>query len=161
MHRTERLISRPGTVEAFVAAGTAALGFANGGYGNVAVAIVAIASWVGAGLFAWSRPAPLTRASAITVACLAGLFALSLLSMAWADDAGRAFIAATRVGGYLGLLVLAALAIPRTGARRWLVGLAIGLGIVVAAGLATRFDPSLFGGGDRSLDASFPTRTAA
>ena len=156
MHRTERLISRPGAVEAFVAAGTAALGFANGGYGNVAVAIVAIATWVVAGLVAWSRPAPLTRASSITVACLAGLFALSLLSMAWADDAGRAFIAAARVGGYLGMLVLAVLAIPQTGARRWLAGVAIGLGIVVGAGLATRLDPSLFGGGDQSLDATFP-----
>ncbi len=156
MHRSERLISRPGAVAASVATGTAAVGFVQYLNSSVGIAIIAVAAWLLAAAVAWIvRPAPLSRAALVTVACLGGLFVLSIASMAWADDAGRALIAATRVGGYLGLLALVVIAVPRTGPRPWLAGVAAGLGIVVLAGLATRCDPSLFGGGDRSLVREF------
>ncbi|HMC06109.1 MAG TPA: O-antigen ligase family protein [Solirubrobacterales bacterium] len=142
-----------------VTVATAALAFANGGYSETLVAGATIGVWVlvAVGVLAggWAR-APIPRAALAAGACLAALVALSALSMIWANDAGRAFVAFVRADGYLGLFALVALAAPRMGARVWLIGLAAGLTLVTAAALGTRFDPSLFGGGDRELNAALP-----
>jgi tetratricopeptide (TPR) repeat protein len=137
-----------------------ALAFADGGYFPQARAIATAVVWliVSIGVLArlW-RPWPLPRVALLAGGCLAAVTALSALSMVWADDAGRSFDAAVTAAGYLGLFTLVAFAAPRTGIRPWLVGLTIALTIVCLAALATRFDPSLFGGGDRSLEAALPT----
>jgi O-Antigen ligase len=155
VHRIERLISRRGAVEASVAAGTAALGFVQYLNASTAIGIIVVAAWVLAAAVVLARPRPLSTPALAAVGCLAGLFVLSLVSMAWADDAGRAFIAAARVGGYLGLLVLVVAAVPSTGIRPWLVGIAAGISLIVLVALASRCDPALFGGGDRSLAEQF------
>src|SRR5262249_35067988 len=51
---------------------------------------------------------------------------------------------------------LVALSTPRIGVRAWLAGLAVGLTVVCVVSLGTRFDPSLFGGGDRQLSSALP-----
>jgi hypothetical protein len=158
MRPSKRLISDRSIVAVPVAVAVAGLAFDNGGYGNVAVAIVAIAAWAGAGACAWVlRPGPPSRAVVLAAAALTGLLLLSVASMAWANDAGRAFAASERVAAYLGLFLLAVVTLPRSGPRPWLTGLAAGIAIVGAAALASRCDPALFGGGDRSLYASLPS----
>ena len=89
--------------------------------------------------------------------CLAALAALSALSMAWADDAGRAFVAAVRVAGYAGTFAAVAAWAPRTRRRDWIAGLAVGSTAIAVGALASRFDPALFGGGDRSLQTVLPS----
>jgi hypothetical protein len=144
---------------AFVAVAYSALAFADGGYSQELISGATIGIWlvvaIGVATRAWPR-APLPTPAVVSGCCLAGLGALSALSMLWADDAGRAFFSVVRVGGYLGLLALVVAASPRGGARDWLGGLAAGLTIVCVASLATRFDPSLFGDGDRTLSQALP-----
>jgi len=145
---------------AFVAVAYAALAFADGGYSQELIAGATIGIWLVLGIVvvarAWPR-ALLPVPAVVTGTCLAGLGGLSALSMLWADDAGRAFFAVVRVAGYLGLFALVVAGSPPGGARAWLVGLAAGLTIVCAAALSTRFDPSLFGGGDRHLSELLPS----
>lgn len=142
-----------------VAAAYAALAFSNGGYSTELIAAVTVAEWWIVILALITRvwpggvvPGPAIRAGA----CLAALGAFTALSMIWANDAGRAFVEVVRVAGYLGLFVMVVISSGRTGARPWLLGIAGGLGIVVLGSLASRFDPSLFGGADRSLFAQLP-----
>jgi hypothetical protein len=142
-----------------VAGAYAALAFSSGGYSTEVIAAVTVAEWWIVILALVSRvwPGGLIPKSAIRAGvCLAGLAGLTALSMIWADDAGRAFVEVVRVAGSLGLFVLVVISSGRTGARPWLLGLAGGLLIVVLGALASRFDPSLFGGGDRSLLAELP-----
>jgi hypothetical protein len=142
-----------------VAIAYTALAIADGGASQRLTAAATIGVWVlvavGAGARAWSlRSVP--RTAIVAGGCLAGLGALTSLSMIWADDAGRAFAAFVRVAGYLGLFSLVALSTPRSGVRGWLAGLAVGATVVCLVSLGTRFDPSLFGGGDRQLNAALP-----
>jgi O-Antigen ligase len=142
-----------------VAIAYTALALADGGASQRLTAAATIGVWVvvavGAGARAWSlRSVP--RTAIVAGGCLAGLGALTALSMIWADDAGRAFAAFVRVAGYLGLFSLVALSTPRSGVRAWLAGLAVGATVVCLASLGTRFDPSLFGGGDRALSTALP-----
>jgi hypothetical protein len=150
----------PGVVTAvLVAAAYAALAYSNGGYSTQVIAAATVAIWWVVIVVLATRLLPRRRVPTLALAagaCLAGFGALTALSMIWANDAGRAFTEIVRVAGYLGLFVLAVLASARTGARPWLTGLAGGLVIVVAGSLASRFDPSLFGGGDRSIFAALP-----
>jgi hypothetical protein len=148
-----------GTV-VLVAVAYTALALANGGSSQRLTAAAAIAVWltvaVGALARAWSlRSVP--KAAIVAGACLAGLGVLTALSMIWANDSARAFVAFVRVTGYLGLFTLVVLCVPRSGVRAWLVGLAMGLTVICALSLGARFDPSLFGGGDRDLGALLPT----
>jgi len=158
--KASSILSRTHATVALVAIAYVALAFADGGYFPQARAIATAAVWLilSIGILArvW-RPWPLPRAALLAGACLAAVAALSALSMIWADDAGRAFGAAVTAAGYLGLFTLVAFAAPRMGIRPWLLGLTIAVTIVCLAALATRFDPSLFGGGDRSLEAALPT----
>jgi hypothetical protein len=143
-----------------VAVAYTALALANGGSSQRLTAAATIAVWlavaVGALARAWSlRSVP--KEAVVAGACLAGIGILTALSMIWANDSGRAFAAFVRATGYLGLFTLVVLCVPRSGVRAWLVGLALGLTVVCALSLGTRFDPSLFGGGGRDLGAVLPT----
>jgi hypothetical protein len=160
-----REIGRPiepfkhGTI-VLVAVAYTALALSNGGSSQRLTAAATIAVWlavaVGAAARVWSlRRVP--RSAVVAGGCVAGLGALTALSMLWADDAGRAFAAFVRVAGYVGLFTLVALCVPKSGVRAWLAGLVVGLTIVCLASLGTRFDPSLFGNGDRSLGVVLPT----
>jgi O-Antigen ligase len=160
MRRAMRSIEpfKHGTL-ALVAVAYTALAFADGGASQRLTAAATIAIWlavaIGAVARAWPRR-PVPRAAIVAGGCLAGLGLLTALSMIWADDAGRAFVAFVRVEGYLGLFTLVVVSAPRSGPRAWLAGLAAGLTIVCVASLGTRFDPSLFGGGDRELGSVLP-----
>jgi len=145
---------------ALVAAAYAALAFADGGYSQELIAGATLGVWLAVAICVAGglRPfLPLPVPALVAGACLAALGALSALSMLWADDAGRAFFAVVRVAGYLGLFALVVVVSRTGGIRAWLGGLALGLAIVCVAALATRFDPSLFGGGDRSLSQALPS----
>jgi hypothetical protein len=126
----------------------------NGGYATTAVAWGVIAIWavvaIGIAIRAWP-PTELEWPALIAGACLAGLAAFSALSLIWADDAGRAFAAALLPAGYAGLFVLVVLAAPATGARSWLVGLAIGTSLTIVAALAARLDPGFLGATDHGV----------
>ncbi len=160
MSRSERLTShRSLAVAAVVALATLGLSFDNGGYGDVAVAATAVIAWIGAAIGVWALRPRLSRPGALTVAALAGLLVLSALSMAWANDAGRAFGASERIAAYLGVLVLALTVMPRSGIRPWLAGLAIGITAVGAVALASRCGASVFGQADRSLYDTLPSAT--
>jgi O-Antigen ligase len=160
MPGTDQRLEPVGTaVTGLVAAAYTALAFADGGYSQDLVAGATIGLWVLVALGIVTGVLPrsnVPRAALAAGGCLAALSALTVISMVWADDPGRAFVAFVRVDGYLGLFALVVLAARRTGARVWLIGLATGLTVVTAAGLGTRFDPSLFGGGDRALNAALP-----
>lgn len=143
-----------------IAIASAALGFAQGGYSQETVAIATVVVWLvvvaGIVLGLWSR-SEIPRAALVSGLCLLGLLALSVASMAWAEDAGRSFDASIRVAGYLGLFTLVVAAAPRTGRRAWILGLTIGLTVVAAAALGSRFAPTLFGNADRELGAALPS----
>jgi hypothetical protein len=142
-----------------IAAAYAALAYSNGGYSSELIAVVTIAVWwiVIVGLAARVFPRrPIPPLAVAAGACLAAFGGLTALSMIWANDAGGAFTEVVRVAGYLGLFVLTVLVSARTGARPWLVGIMVGLVVVVGGALLSRFDPSLFGGADRSIFAALP-----
>jgi hypothetical protein len=144
---------------ALIAAAYAALAYSNGGYSTELIAAVTVAVWwlVILGLATRTVPRrPIPRLAVVAGGCLAAFGGLTALSMIWANDAGRTFTEVVRVAGYLGLFVLAVLVSARTSARPWLVGLAVGIVVVVAGGILSRFDPSLFGGADRDIFAALP-----
>jgi O-Antigen ligase len=144
---------------ALVAIASAALAFAQGGYSQEAVAVATAVVWIAAAvgivLGLWRR-SEIPRPALVAGLSLLGLAVLSAASMAWADDPGRSFDASIRVAGYLGLFTLVAVAAPRTGKRAWILGLAVGLTVVCAAALGSRYMPTLFGNADRELGAAIP-----
>ncbi len=155
---TERLNAPELSALAIVALGLVALSFAGGGYSSSTVAIATLLIWIAAvtGLVMGRGFRAATPAALYAGGCLAAFGALAALSMAWANDAGRAFAAAVRIGGYVGLFVAVIAWAPRVRSRTWLAGIAVAIGMVALASLAGRFDPSLFGGSDRGLYAGIP-----
>jgi hypothetical protein len=144
---------------ALVALAYAGLSYGNGGYSSELIAAVTVAIWWVVIIALATRMWPgrtIPRSAIVAGACLAALGGFTALSMIWANSAGLAFTEVVRVAGYLGLFVLIVLVSARTGPRPWLIGLAVGLVIVVAGSLASRFDPSLFGGADRDIFAFIP-----
>ncbi len=160
MRRSERLTSHLSlAVVTAVALAVVGLALDNGGYGNVAVASIAIVAWIGAAAAFWALRPVFSRAAILTAAALAGLLVLSALSMAWANDAGRAFDASERIAAYLGVLLVALAVIPRSGLRPWLLGLTLGIVAVGAIALASRCGASVFGNADQSLFSALPSAT--
>jgi hypothetical protein len=133
-----------------------ALAVADGGYSSELIAGATVAVWwavVIALVLGWSR----SRVPAAAIgagACLAALAAWVAISIGWASDDGGAFVELVRVLGYLGVFVLIVIASPRGSARTWLGGAALGLVVVAALALVSRFEPS-FGGGEE-LGALLP-----
>lgn len=142
---------------AAVAVAYVVVSLADGGYAPEAIAAGTLLIWwaviVGLAVGGFPR-AGIPRATISAGLCIAGLAALTALSLAWASDDGKAFIELVRVSGYAGLFVLVILASPRASARSWLTGLAIGLVAVAALALGSRFEPSLLPGHDDQIAAA-------
>ncbi len=142
-----------------IAAAYAALAYSSGGYSIEVIAAVTVGVWwvVILALITRAVPrCPIPPLAIVTGGCLAAFGGLTALSMIWANDSGRTFTEVVRVAGYLGLFVLTVVVSARTGARPWLAGIAIGIVVIVVGADLSRFDPSLFGGADRSIFASLP-----
>jgi len=105
----------------------AAVAVAEGGADTELLAAIAITIWwiVIVGLVARLWPGTEIPGVAVLAGlCLGGLTALTLASMLWADDAGRAFDDTLVPAAYLALLVLTLLLSRPSSARVWLSGLA-------------------------------------
>lgn len=140
MKKTALLL--PGIVAAVICA--AAL--ADGVYSPGVVAGAALALWwllfVALGL----RLLPRDRVPRLAIVGGAALLAFALLngiSIAWADDNGAAYQLAILAALYVALFTTVVLASPRGSARRWLVGITLGLLAVCLLALVTRWFPGL------------------
>ena len=98
---------------------------------------------IGLMLGLWPR-SPVPRPALLAAMCLAGMAAVTALSLTWASDDARAFAEIVRVLSYLGLFVAVVLASTPGRARPWLVGLALGLLVVAGLALGTRLEPGIF-----------------
>ncbi len=142
-----------------VAAGGVVLALAGGGFGPTAFAAAGLVVWalvlvgLATGIVPRSEP---PSAAVLAGLALAGLAALTALSLAWASDDGNGFEDVVRTLAYLGLFVVVVLASKRGEARPWLAGLAIGTTAVGAIALLGRFEPSWFGSPDADLAESLP-----
>src|SRR4051794_32098961 len=119
-----------------------------GGYGTTPTAWGTIVVWaiVGLGIALKLWPATdLPVPAVVAGTCFAALSGLSVLSLIWANDGGRAFEAALLPAGYTALFALVVLAAPATGPRGWLLGLAAGATLTAGAALASRLAPGFLG----------------
>ena len=130
-----------------VAASYLGIALDGGGYAATLQASLTILVWLAVivGLAFAGRPsAPVGRSAVAAGLCLGGLLGLTLLSMLWASDNGRAFSEAVRTALYTGIFALIVIVAPRFSARLWLGGLAVGLSLVAAFSLGSRLEASLF-----------------
>jgi O-Antigen ligase len=119
------------------------------GYASASIVIWAA---VIAGLV--SRALPAGRIGWIAAAaglCLAGTAVLSIASVGWASDQGRAFEEAVRTSFYLGLFVLAVCTASRASRTQWLGGLTAGLGIVTVIALFAYLQPGILHSGSSDI----------
>jgi O-Antigen ligase len=93
---------------------------------------------VGIALQLWPR-GRLPRAAIVSIGAFAGLTLLTLLSTGWAVSDEKAFLEFTRVLMYLGVLLLAALAVRARHAAAVSDGMALGIVGIVVLALASRF----------------------
>ncbi len=141
-----------------IAALTTMLGMFDGGYGPKATAVASLVVWwtviVGVAASLW--PLPLLRRSTISAGiALAGLAALSLVSMIWAQADNHAFQEANKLAGYLGLFVLCIATTESVRGKDVLHGIALGFVAITVISLLARFEPDLIGGAaDQALSAS-------
>lgn len=91
--------------------------------------------------------AAIPRPALVAGLLLAAYAAFSGLSLFWADDSGSAFNEVIRVLVYLGLFVVVLLASSAGGARSWLAGLALGIGVIAPIALLDRAAPGLLAAG--------------
>jgi O-antigen ligase len=122
-----------------------AIGVAGGGYGPDARAIAAVAVWLGVlGLIGLSprRSMPVGRRVLLTGGLLTAFAVFTGLSALWADSAERAVAELGRVTLYVGVFVLAALAVRGRGIRGLADGLAIGIAGIAVLALIGRYFPS-------------------
>ena len=140
-----------------VAVSTAALCLAEGGYAPGAYAAAGLVAWVGviAMIVATRDTVDVPGAALVSGAALAGLAAFALLSVAWGSDDGRAVAEAIRPAAYAGVFALVVIASRRGQAFPFLAGLGIGLAVVAALALGSRFESSL-PGSDEELGAILP-----
>ena len=152
---------RPATLQPLIAVAVAvvyvALSLADGGYSRELTGGATVAIWwavvIAIALGGWPR----ARVPALALGagvCLASLAIWTAISIGWASDNGGTFVEVVRVLGYLGLFVLVVISAPLGSARTWLGGVGLGIGIVSALALLSRFEPSF--GGDSDLGQFLP-----
>ena len=131
---------------AAVAAGTFWLAYDGGSFKLTSRTTFAIALWwaliLAVALGFWP-PARLPRQTLVTGGLLAAFTVWTGLSLAWADSREAAFIEFDRAALYLGIYVLAVVAVVRSSLARWLDGLALGLTATACLALASRFFPDV------------------
>ncbi len=137
-----------------VAASAVAVALAGGGFEPTAYAAAGLVVWIavviGLAVGVLPRSQPPTAALVAGIS-LAGLAALTALSLAWASDDGNGFEDVVRTLAYLGAFAAVVLASRRNEATPWLAGLAVGVAAIAAIALLARFEPSLFGNPDADL----------
>src|SRR5829696_4342389 len=129
-----------------VAAGMVTAALAQGLFEPTGYAAASIVIWAAviAGLLGRALPAaPIGRAAAAAGLCLAATAVLATLSIAWANDQGRAFEEAVRVSFYLGLFALSVCTASRAGIRQWLAGMTAGLAAVSLIAIFNYLQPGL------------------
>lgn len=140
-----------------VMASLGALSFADGGYGGLALGATTAVIWTLVGFLALTGSigrVSVGSGTLVAAGCLAGLAALTALSLRWAGDDGSGFLDVVRIGAYLGVFLLASLLVRRGEAGPVLAALAtVGTGIAIAA-LASRLLG--IGEGDSGLAAAQP-----
>jgi hypothetical protein len=133
---------------ALVAAGVIAAALAVGLFEPLGYAAASIVIWAAliAGLVGRVLPVgPVSRMAAAAGLSLAAIALLSAVSLAWANDQGRAFEEAVRVSFYLGLFTLAVCTANPAGRNQWLAGLTLGLGAVSIIAVVAYLQPGLIG----------------
>src|SRR3954454_13395645 len=138
-----------------------AVAYADGGYSLAARSTLAVALWwailLGVALGVW----PLERVprGAIAVGAMLALFALwALASAAWAPSVEAAVHEFDRNALYLGVYVLAVVAVSRGRLPAWIAGLTFALTATALVALASRLFPGLFS--DRELVTALPSSAA-
>ncbi|HEY6671873.1 MAG TPA: hypothetical protein VIZ91_05145, partial [Solirubrobacterales bacterium] len=137
-----------------VAAAVVGAALAQGLFDPTGYAAASIVIWAAviAGLV--SRALPARRIGWIAAAaglCLAGTAVLSIASVGWATDQGRAFEEAGRTSFYLGLFVLAVCTASRASRTQWLGGLTAGLGVVTVIALFAYLQPGILDSGGSDI----------
>jgi O-Antigen ligase len=133
-----------------VAAGIIAASFAQGLFQPLGFGIAAVVVWaaiVAGGIGGLLPTAPPGRLTVWAAVLLAAAAILATVSMAWAHDQGRAFEEALRVWLYLGLFLLASFTAGGRGRNQWLVGMAIGFGVVSILALVAYLQPGFLTSG--------------
>lgn len=137
-----------------VAVSLALLGLHYGGYGSDTTSALTIAVWwlvaLGLGFDLLPRQ-PLSALGVVAASSLLALGGFTVLSVTWADDAGKAYVEAVQMLAIVGVFVAALLFSRRGEGRSWLAGVCVGLGLIVFMALLSRFFPGL--GDDRELTA--------
>lgn len=137
---------------------TSTLAMFDGGFGPAATAVLSLVIWwtviVGVAASLW--PTPLVRRSAIAGGiAIAGLAALSAISMSWAQADHAAFQEANKLLAYTGLFVLVLATSETIRGKDMLYGIALGFVVVTAVALLARFEPGwISGGADQALSAA-------
>lgn len=152
LRRTAQERSGSGRIVALVVAAVyVTIAILDGGSDEGVRAFLALGLWLliilGIVLGLWPR-APVPRAALLAGSLLGALAVLSAVSLAWSNDDSRAFVETIRVLAHLGLFTLVVLAAAPGSARRWLGGLAIGLGAVAGIAILARSQPGLIGVAD-------------
>ena len=159
MHSRMRRLRPQHVTALFVATACVLLALANGGFDPTGFGAGALVAWamilvaLAVGVFPRAEP---PKPAVIAGLCLAGLAALTALSMLWGSDNGRAFEDVVRTLLYLGIFILVVLASARGDSTSWLGGLALGLVTVAAIALGARFVPALFGNPEVEIVEQLP-----
>lgn len=142
---------RVGHLPYLVAALVFLLAYEAGAYGLTARTLLGVSVWwallVGIGLGLW----PLEPPTRLALAAVAGLTALSVVTLAstfWAPSAENAFSDFNRATIYLGILLLTVCGARRASGRLIFDGIALGTGVLALVSLASRCFQSLFGASD-------------
>jgi O-antigen ligase len=135
----------------------------NGGAAESARDTLAILIWwavvLAVGLGIW----PLVRTplgAFVTGALLATFGLFTLLSTAWAANAGGAYAEFTRVALYLGVFVLVVVATTRGNGESWANGLALGIAAIAVVAIISRLFPSTFPDSNREIARFLPEGSA-
>jgi hypothetical protein len=125
----------------------ALLAFQGGGYDTVVRSQAGIAVWwiIALGVLAGAlRPAMPSRRALVAVALLAALGVWTWIGAASSESSERTLAEAARIATYLGVFVLALLAIDRRHASTVVVGVASAIGLIASLAVLSRLQPEIF-----------------